>query len=42
MILAGFPPTITLSGTSFTTIAPAATIEFSPTVTPLPTTARSP
>ena len=31
---AGIPPTITLSGTSFVTTAPAATIEFFPTVTP--------
>ena len=30
-----------LSGTSLTTIAPAATMEFSPIVTPLPTTALS-
>lgn len=28
------PPTITLSGTSFDTTAPAATIEFSPIVIP--------
>ena len=41
MIFAGFPPTITLSGTSLTTIAPAATIEVSPMVTPFPTTALS-
>lgn len=34
MILAGIPPTITLSGTSLETTAPAAIIEFSPTVTP--------
>ncbi len=33
-IFAGTPPTIVLSGTSFVTTAPAATIELIPTVTP--------
>ena len=34
MIRAGIPPTIVSGGTSLLTTAPAATIEFSPTVTP--------
>ena len=34
MTLAGMPPTIVLSGTSLVTSAPAAIIEFSPTVIP--------
>ena len=34
IIFAGFPPTTTLAGTSFTTTAPAATTELSPIVTP--------
>ena len=42
IIFAGFPPTTTLSGTSFTTTAPAATILFFPMVTPLPIMALSP
>ena len=33
-ILAGTPPTIVFAGTSLVTTAPAATIEFSPMVTP--------
>ena len=42
IIFAGLPPTTTLSGTSFTTTAPAATILFFQIVTPFPTTALSP
>ena len=42
MIWAGFPPTTTFGGTSFTTTEPAATILFLPIDTPLPTTALSP
>lgn len=34
MVLAGTPATMTLSGTSFVTTVPAATMAFSPTVTP--------
>ena len=34
IIFAGTPPTIVLAGTSLLTTAPAATIEFSPMVTP--------
>ena len=34
MIFAGTPPTIVFAGTSLETTAPAATIEFSPMVTP--------
>jgi hypothetical protein len=34
MTLAGFPPTRVFGGTSLVTTEPAATTEFSPTVTP--------
>lgn len=34
MVLAGTPATMTLSGTSFVTTVPAATMAFSPMVTP--------
>ena len=39
---AGQPPTTALVGTSFVTTAPAATMAFSPTVTPGQITARAP
>lgn len=42
MNFAGIPPTMVLSGTSFETTAPAATIEFSPIVTPGKTIAFAP
>ena len=42
MILAGIPPTTAYGGTSFVTTAPAATIEPSPSVTPLVITAPEP
>jgi hypothetical protein len=34
IVFAGIPPTIVFAGTSLLTTAPAAMIEFSPTVTP--------
>jgi hypothetical protein len=42
ILFAGMPPTTVLSGTSFETTAPAATIAFSPTVTPGKTTTPAP
>jgi len=41
-IFAGIPPTIVLSGTSFETTEPAATIAFSPIVTPCKIIAPAP
>jgi hypothetical protein len=40
--LAGTPPTMVLSGTSFPTTAPAATMAFSPMVTPANIVALAP
>lgn len=42
MILAGMPATSVFGGTSWVTMAPAATTELSPIVTPLRTMTREP
>ena len=42
MNLAGFPPQISPDGTSFVTTLPAAMIDLSPIVTPLPIMHRAP